>query len=59
MYGALEPSLATAHDLVATGGSSVALWIVPGASHGDYLTAAGSDEYARRVGEWMVNALGG
>jgi acetyl esterase/lipase len=56
VYGSIEPSLPGAREQLATarGAASspddiIQLWIVPGAGHGGYLTAVGTEEYKRHV----------
>lgn len=57
IYGTKEPSLNGGRLEQAAAGSNATLWIVPGATHGTYLTVA-PDEYSRRVIAFMTAALG-
>ncbi len=60
VYGRAEPGVRSAGQMVEAGAAaagSVALWVIPGAGHGNYATVAG-DAYAERVGGFMLAALG-
>jgi dienelactone hydrolase len=54
IYGSVEPSLPGAREQLATiravdSHESAELWVVPGADHGGYFDAVGTDEVARHV----------
>ncbi|MCG3212197.1 MAG: hypothetical protein FOGNACKC_05845 [Anaerolineae bacterium] len=56
IYGSREPSLAGGRQQVAAAGPSAQLWVVEGASHGDYMQVAPA-EYERRLVEFFDAAL--
>lgn len=61
VYGTNEPGLRGALIMrdaaVRTGHTQVELWQVPGAGHGDYVSAAGEGVYSARVVEFWDRAL--
>jgi pimeloyl-ACP methyl ester carboxylesterase len=56
IYGTHEPGLDGARQMQAAGGSNVALWEVPGAGHGGYVSAA-PEEYAQHLIGFLDAAL--
>jgi fermentation-respiration switch protein FrsA (DUF1100 family) len=56
IYGADEPSLAGAYEQQRAAGDNAELWVVEGADHGGYLTAA-PEEYERRIVEFFDRTL--
>ncbi|MBN2304040.1 MAG: prolyl oligopeptidase family serine peptidase [Anaerolineae bacterium] len=56
IYGSEERSLEGAYDQLAAAGDNADLWVVPGATHGNYLYVA-PEEYERRVVTFFDAAL--
>ncbi len=56
IYGSREPSLAGGRQQAAAAGPSAQLWVVEGASHGNYMQVAPA-EYERRLAEFFDAAL--
>ncbi|MFN8530284.1 MAG: prolyl oligopeptidase family serine peptidase [Anaerolineae bacterium] len=60
IYGTDEPGITGARAMVAASPepSSIDLWEIPGAHHGDYVWVAGEQTYADRVNAFWDRALG-